>query len=233
MNETRAGFPSAGERIRLLILKDVHLYYRLSLGALGFGAMALFLLADPKGTRLYMGGVLLVTVLIALGAATAFLTVIEERQKQTQPFVLSLPISPGQHALGKIFANALLFGVPWSLLVLAIVALILHHPDLPDGAVAPTIIVATEIVLSTSLILTVAMVSQSLAWTIAVTILGNVLFNGFVFLIFNTPAFAGATESQEITWSPAALQMLGVEIVGIVLLCGLAYAVASRRKDFL
>lgn len=233
MSEAKKGFPSAGERIRLLVRKDIHLYYRVSLGSLVFGGMALWLLANPGGAKLYMGGVLMVTVLIALGAGIAFLTVIEERQKQTRPFVLSLPVSPGQEALAKILANALLFGAPWIVLVLAILATILHHTDLPDGAVVPVILVALEIVLSTSLILAVAMISQSLIWTIAVTILGNVLFNGFVFQIFNTPAFAGATESQEITWSPEALQLLGAEIAGIVLLCGLAYTASSRRKDIL
>lgn len=233
MSEPHTHFPSSAGLIWRLITKDVHLHHRVSVGSIGLGAVAILLLAGPGGAGLFMGGVLMVTVLIALGAGLVFLTVIEERQQRTLPFLLTLPISRKHYALSKIATNGLLFGIPWSLLVLASLALILHSADLPDGLVAPMVIAAGEIALSTSLILLVAMVSQSLVWTIAMTILGNLLFNGFVFLLFNTPVFAATAESPEISWPPEALLLVAAEIAGIVLLCGLAYAVSSRRKDIL
>ncbi len=174
-----------------------------------------------------MGGVLAVTVLIGLGATLAILTVVEERQ---QP---NLPISARQVAAAKILANALIFGTVWAVLLLGSLALIWLRDDLPDGVTVFAIIVATEIAASTCLILTVAMITRSLAWSLGTMVGGNLVFNGFVFQMFRTAAFAAAAEGPTVAWPPQALSLLLAELAGIALLLGIAFVVSTRRKDVL
>ncbi len=216
-----------------LIRKDVYLHRQLGVASLVLGVVALGLLAGGGETRLYMGGVLAVTVLIGLGATLAILTVVEERQQQNLPFIMSLPISPRQYAAAKILANALVFGAVWVLLVAGSQALIWIRADLPDGVTVFAILVAVEIVASTCLILAVAMITRSLAWSLGTMVGGNLAFNGFVFQMFRTTAYAGAAESPAVVWPPQALTLLLVELAAIALLLGIAFVVSTRRKDVL
>ncbi len=224
---------SRARTVAQLIRKDVYLQRWLSGGALLAGSVALGLVASGSEARFYMGGVLLVTVLIGLGATVAILTVVEERQQQNLPFIMSLPVSIRQYATAKILANLLIFGAIWSVLLAAGLVLILINDQLPNGLVVYAIIILTEILVSTCLILAVAMITQSLPGTLGVMVLGNLFFNGFLFHMLRTPAFAAAAESPSVVWPPEALSLLFAELAGVVLLLGIAYAVSIRRKDVL
>lgn len=216
-----------------LILKDVHLQRWNWSGALVAGLLAIGAMALGGGIGLYMGGVLMVTVLVAHGTSLAILTVVEERQQQTLPFILSLPVSRSQHTLAKILGNLLIFGATWGILLAGSLAVVLGSADLPDGLVAYVVLVAVEILVSTCLILSVAMVTQSLAWSIGTMIAGNLVFNGFVFLLFNTPAFVASAESPSVVWPVEVLSLLAIGLACAILALGLAFVISVRRKDVL
>ena len=216
-----------------LVAKDLSLQRRLMVGSLVIGLVALALLAAGDGVLLYLGGVLLVTVLIGLGATLAILTVVEERQQRTLPFIMSLPISGPQYAVSKILANLVIFGIVWGVLLAGVMAIVLVRGDLPDGLLVYALIVLIEIFVSNSLILAVAMATRSMPWTIGTMICGNLAFNGFVFYLLRTPAFVAAAESPGVVWPSSALSVLFAELGGIALLLGVAYALSIRRKDVL
>ena len=216
-----------------LIRKDLYLHRWLHAGALALGLVALALLAVGGEVAFYMGGVLMATVLIGLGATLAILSVVEEHTHQTQPFIMSLPVSVRQFAGAKILANLLIFGSAWAMLLLGSLAIIQVRDDVPNGVTVYAIIVLTEIAASNSLILAVAMATQSLPWTIGTMICGNLLFNGFVFQIFRASGFSAAAESPGVVWPPEALTLLFAELTAIALLLGVAYVVSIRRKDVL
>lgn len=216
-----------------LVAKDIFLHRRLTIGSLVAGFVALALLASRGELTFYLGGVLLVTVLIGHGATLAILSVIEEHQQRTLPFVMSLPVSAPQVAASKILANLSIFGVVWSVLLAGTLTLILRRDDLPDGLLVYALIVALEIFASTCLVFLVAVATRSLPWTIGTMICGNLMFNGFVFYLLRTPAFAAATESSGVAWPATAQAVLLVELASILLLLTLAFLISLRRKDVL
>ena len=216
-----------------LIRKDCYLHRWLSVGSMGAGIVALGLVASGGAARFYMGCVLLVTVLIALGATLTILSVVEERQEQTLPFIMSLPVSVQQYAAAKILANLLIFGATWSVLLLGALSLILISDKLPNGLVVYALILSGEILLSTCAILAVAMITRSLPWTIGTMIFGNLVFNGVVFQLFRSPTFIAAAESPSVVWPLEALSLLFAELACIALLLTIAYAISTRRKDVL
>ncbi|MEM7355316.1 MAG: hypothetical protein AAF657_31180 [Acidobacteriota bacterium] len=222
-----------GKTLWPLIRKDLDLQRRLTIASLVVGVVALALLSGGSGVLFYLGCVLLITVLVGHGATLAILTVVEERQQQTLPFIMSLPVTASQVAAAKIVANGLLFGVVWWMLLGGALAIIRGRGDLPDGLLVYAIIVLTEVALSTCLILMVAMATRSLPWTIGTMVCGNLVFNGFVFYLFRTSTFAAAAESSAVVWPAPAVTVLLAELVGIVLLLAAAYLLAIRRKDVL
>jgi ABC-type transport system involved in multi-copper enzyme maturation permease subunit len=224
---------SVGNPVVQLIRKDLYLHRWISTASFVAALGALGILAVGGEANFYMGGVLLVTVLIALGAILASLTVVEERQKQTLPFIMSLPVSMAQYARAKLLANLLIFGATWTVLLLGTLALILTREELPNGLTVYMIVVLTEIFVSTCLILAVAMLSESLPWTLSTIMFGNLVFNGFIFHMFRTSAFVAAAESPRVVWPREALSLLLIEFASITLLLGITYAIAARRRSVL
>ncbi len=219
--------------VQQLVLKDLGFLRWANIGSLVAGLAALGLLAHGSAAGFYAGQVLLVTVLIVLGALAASLTVIDERKEKTLPFIMSLPVSPRQFAVAKILANALIFGSTWVVLVVGTLAVIQVSDHLPNGMTAYAVLILTEIAMSTCLILMVAMITESLPWTIATMIVGNLFINAFFYIVASLPSFAVTAESHTIVWPRDALGLLWVELVAIVLLLATTYLVSSRRKDVL
>ncbi len=217
--------------VQQLVFKDLFFLRWAIVGSLPTGIVALGLLASGSGAGYYAGQVLLVTVLIALGALAATLTVVDESKEQTLPFIMSLPVSSRQFAAAKILANALIFGSIWTPLLLGTLVVIQISAHLPNGLTAYAVLILTEIVMSTCLILAVAMVTESLPWTIGAIIFGNLFLNAFFYIVGHLPSFAITAESPTVAWPPDAIALLLAEIVSIVLLLGVAYFVSSRRKD--
>ena len=97
--------------IKKLILKDWHLTRKVIAMYMGGAILALSFISLGE-TWFYMASVLLICMLIGLGNHQIAITIIGERKEQTLPFVMSLPISPVDYAIGKLIANVSIFSSP-------------------------------------------------------------------------------------------------------------------------
>ena len=219
--------------IRRLVVKDWYFQRFPIAGYLATGALALALVAQPNEGTFFAGSILLITVLIAVGIHLAMATVVEERKNQTLAFVMSLPVSPKEYTTAKIFANLLIFFLPWLALLVGSFAVIAGSAALPDGLIPFCAIVLLEIFASSVLILAVALVSESQNWTIGAIVFGNLFFQGFLYSVSHLPEIAEAMKGSRIVWSPTAVTLLGAEAAAIVALVALTFWLQSRKTDFL
>ncbi|MEM7588427.1 MAG: hypothetical protein AAF560_33875 [Acidobacteriota bacterium] len=224
--------PSSSQLIWRLILKDFYFQRWIAAGSLLAGLIALGLILTGSDIGFYSGLVLMMTSLIALGAVSVILTVVDEHKDGNAAFVMSLPVSPHQDAAAKILANLLIFGSAWFPLMAAMLGLILSDA-LPDGLVIYTLIIFTQIAVNTCLVLAVAMVTRSLPLSIGVMLICNLFYNIFLFWVVNLPSYSETSESSGVAWPADAVSVLGVELLAIALLLSVAHVVTSRRKDFL
>lgn len=219
--------------IRRLILKD-WFFLRLPIALyIAGGIGSLVLLARPSMFSFYIGSTLLLTVVITIGIHLVMATVVEERTKQTLPFIMSLPISALDYTIAKILANLLLFVLPWLTLAVGTVAVIAGSAAIPDGLIPFAILVLTWLVVAYCLILTVALVTESQAWTIGTMVVTNLALQAFLYLVSNQPAIAAEMKGQAILWSSPSLAILGVEVGAIVLLLASTFFLQARKTDFL
>ncbi|HXU33139.1 MAG TPA: ABC transporter permease [Thermoanaerobaculia bacterium] len=229
--------PSAGSMdfamIKRLVLKDWYFLRGPILGYLAAGALALALVSQAGEGTFFAGSILLITVLITIGIHLAMATVVEERKNQTLAFVMSLPVSPAEYTTAKIFANLLIFLLPWLALLVGSFAVIAGNAALPDGLIPFTGIVLLEIFASSFLILAVALISESQSWTIGAIVFGNLFFQGFLYYVSHIPSIGQTMNGPRIVWSPAAVNLLVGEIVSIALMVGLTFWLQSRKTDFL
>ncbi len=131
--------------VKRLILKDWYLQRWLILGSLPAGAITLGIIAIGGNAGFFLGILLLVTVIIAVGGQLAVATMVSERKEQTLAFVISLPISYREYTAAKILGNLLIFLVPWITLVLGSFALLMFPPALHLGLIPFVAIMAASL----------------------------------------------------------------------------------------
>lgn len=219
--------------VKLLILKDWH-FQRLAIyGYLGAAAVALVLVALTADWSFYLGSILLFTVLITLGIHLPMTTIINERKEQTLAFVLSLPVSNKEYTTAKILANLLIILLPWAAITGASLVLLGSRAHLPGGLIPFAALALTEILASSCLLVGVALVSESLGWTISTMVCANLLFQLFLYSVSHISSIARPMTGQHAVWSPAALSILFAEIAAIALVVGLTFFFQSRKTEFI
>ncbi|MEO8274963.1 MAG: hypothetical protein ABI639_02015 [Thermoanaerobaculia bacterium] len=224
--------PQRRTMIRALVLKDWY-YMRWSIAAyLTLGAVALILVASGSEGSFYAGSVLLVTLLISLGIHLSMATVVEERTGQTLPFIMSLPISPGDYTTAKVIANLGIFLIPWTALLTGTIAVIAGRAAINDGLIPFAVIILTWILLSYCMNLAVALVSESQAWSIGAMVVGNLAFQAVLYAVSHIPSIALSMKGDVALWPPAARLLLLGEIGAIVLLLAFTFHMQGRKTDF-
>ena len=143
-----------------LIWKDWYFQRRAILLSLAGGLVSLGIVAFGGKAGFTIGLIFLVSIMIAIGATLVMSTMIGERENQTLPFVMSLPITYIEYSVAKILGILLIFVPFWLILVAGSLALILAAPVI-HGLFAFTVIMAVELLAGICLMLAVALVTES------------------------------------------------------------------------
>lgn len=171
--------------------------------------------------------------MITTGVHLAVVTVVQERTEHTLPFLMTLPISPKDYTAAKILANLSIFLVPW-LILTGGAALILGTEGAGSGAMIPLATIAlTYILAAYILVLTVAIVTESLGWTLCAMGATNLLLQFFLYWVSHMPSIATGMKGRGAVWDATALTLLGAELAAIVVLLGLAFTFQARKRDFI
>ncbi len=222
-----------GTMINRLVQKDWSFQRTPIVSAFAVGFVALALLSAGGNGTFYAGSVLLITVVIGLGAQLVIATVIQERSDGTLRFVMSLPVSVNEYTAAKLLANLLMFLVPWTALGIGTTAVILTRTGIPDGMLPFALLLLGELLAGYVLMLGVALVSESMGWTVGAMVFGNLFVNGFIYYTAHVPSIAAAMPTERITWDrPVILLMLAeLAVIGLILL--VTWRLQSRKTDFL
>lgn len=219
--------------VKLLILKDWYFNRWAMVGYVAAGLLSLVPIAVGGEGGFYAGSVLLISVVISIGIHITMISVVHERTEHTLAFVMTLPISFRQYTTAKILGNVSVFAAAWATLVVATVAVIASRAALPDGLIPFAIVVLGVLFAGYVLTLSVAIVSESLGWTVGAIVAANFLLQAAMYGASNAPGAQADLARDAIVWSKASLTMLGSEAGVIVLLLALTFYLQSRKTDFL
>ena len=221
-----------GSVVQTLILSDWHRHRALMLISIVSGGLALGLIQVGGELPFILGTSLFFTVMIVFGCMLPPSNIINERKKQTLPFLISLPISSMQFSAAKIVSTVGMFLVPWVILVLAATGFIFGHQGSPHGIVPVMLILATAPFVGFCVIAGVSLVSESEGAMIAATIATNTSYGFSWYLLVRNPVIRAGMQSPMIVWSREVLTVLGAEFAVIVLILGLTFFLQSRKRDF-
>lgn len=218
--------------VRQMVWKDMQLHSRHILFTILCGVAALAMLLPKRQSITVVGIVVFFVALIFIGAALAASNILNERKKQTLPFLMSLPISSLQYTTAKLAGTVGIFAIPWLMLTVAAIWLIGGRTVLFHGAIPLALILLMLPFIGLCLITAVTLVGETEGWNIAANVIVNSSYSLGYYFIVSTPAIMRDVQSKEPVWNAAVLTLLGSELAAIPLILALTYYLQSRKRDF-
>lgn len=219
--------------VQKLVVKDWYLLRAPLIGYVGGGLLAVLMLATGGEALFNVGSILIITLLIAFGMHVVMATVVGERIEHTLPFVMSLPVSIAQYTLAKIVANGTLFLTGWLVLSAGVSSVILLRPGVPHGLFVFSAIMLLYMLASYTVLLAVAIVTESMAWTIVTVIIGNLGLNFLMMALSQNASIKNGSSSAQVVWSAPAIDVILCECAVMLAAIAVTFAVQSRKSDFL
>ena len=217
-----------------LILKDWRLQRRTVVLTLVAGAAALAILLIGGQTPIVIGTVFFFVSMIFCACLLPMQNIINERKKQTLPFVMSLPISSARYGVAKLVSTVEMFLALWLVLLSAGLYVILGRHILPIGAIPMGMILMGFPLIGFCLITGTALVSESEGWATAALAVTNSSY-GLVWylLISHVPSLTQTWGGPVAVWGPPVFKILGVELAIILVILTATLYLQSRKRNFI
>lgn len=217
-----------------LILKDWRLQRRTIVLTILAGLAALAVLLIGKQMPALIGTVFFFVAMIFCACLLPMQSIVNERKKQTLPFVMSLPISSARYGAAKLVSSVGMFLGVWLVLLGAALYVILGRHILPIGSIPMGLILMGFPLIGFCLITGTALVGESEGWgTAAVAVVNSSYWLVWFLLVRYVPSLTQTWGGPVAVWSPTVFKILGVEFGVIVLILGLTLYLQSLKRDFI
>ena len=218
--------------VRKLIAKDWQVYQKQLAGFVAGLLLALGLVGMGTPLLASAGALLLLVLLLVVGSYAIQSSVMAERKEQTQPFVMSLPVTPMDVFWGKLLANLAIFLVPFLLVSGGLLALVLSTPR-ADGAVPWLVVVALFMLANFCVSLCVVIAVDSEGWNVFAMLALMTLIGPFLYWVSQMRGIREHLAGNVIVWSPQVLGLVGGELAVIAIAILAASWLHARKASFL
>jgi ABC-2 type transport system permease protein len=228
MNTRKSDF----QMIETLIIKDWQIYQK-QLAAYMIGLLVgLTLVGLSKTWSFYIGGLLLMVMLICVGGFAIQSSLLNERKEHTLAFVMSLPVTPMTYYWSKLLANVAIYLVPFTLVVGGTIFLVLFTP-LPDGLLIWMLLIFGFLATNFFVSLCAALVVESEGWNLFVQIGQSTLIGPYIVGIGMFEAIGTNIKTNNIVWSAPAIGIFAAQFAVIALAIAVTRWVHGRKTSFL
>jgi len=225
-------FASDAAMVGKLIAKDWQVYQKQLAGFVAGLLLALGLVGMGTPLLASAGALLLLVLLLVVGSYAIQSSVMLERKQQTQPFVMSLPVTPMDVFWGKLLANLVIYLVPFLLVSGGLVG-VGRPPGRPDGAVPGLVVVTLFMLANFCVSLCVVIAVDSEGWNVFAMLALMTLVGPFLYWVTSMPGIREHLQGDAIVWSPQVLGLVGGELAVIAIAILAAGWVHARKTSFL
>jgi hypothetical protein len=118
-------------------------------------------------------------------------------------------------------------------IALAVSGVVLFRAGVQHVLIVLSTITLLYLLTSYTVILAVAMITESMGWTIGVVVVGNILLNFLMSGLAHIPSIQSTYASAQIVWSSPAVDIVLAECSVILAAIALTFVVQARKSDFL
>jgi hypothetical protein len=221
------------QAIQILFLKDLFLSRRQLFAYFAGGIVSSVLVCIPNPTISSIGFILIMTVAIAAGIHLIAQLLLAETSEQTRLFVMSLPVSLLDYSMAKISVVLTAYLIPWGAMFACCVIGTFVLPWAKHGSVVVLPAIFLFLLCGFMLQLVIAVVTESVGWTLCAVVGCNVLLNVFLSKLFALPEIEVAKQSDIVTWPAVIILLVAIECLVIVSALLAAILLQTRKRDLI
>jgi hypothetical protein len=156
-----------------------------------------------------------------------------EKEKSTQSFIMSLPVTVKEFTLAKLLVNLPVFGAIWLLVAGVAFYLSLGLGLFPLGTVPFLTMVLLGVFVAYTGILSVSLLFQSLGITILSILFFQMGTSAYLWIVIFLDPIATNVYGPDIVWNATAIAILAAQIGMAVAMISATLLIQNKKRDFI
>lgn len=187
----------------------------------------------PNVVFFNLGITLLIAPAITCAIVLLMKTIVMEKQKSTQLFIMSLPVTVKEFTLSKLLLNLPVFTVFW--LVIAGVAFYFSFDRgvFPYGTVPFITMIFLGVFVAYVCVLSVALIYQSYGVTVITMLCVELGTPTYLWVIAYLEPINSHVYGQQMVWNSTAIGIAVTQILIAVLILTMTWHIQSKKRDFI
>ncbi|CAN7603988.1 hypothetical protein [Duganella sp. LjRoot269] len=224
--------------VPLLVKKDFRLMrpFILSFSLVSLVSIGIVFLLHgriPDWVLMNIGFLLLIGPAATCGIVLLIKTNVFEKEKSTQAFIMSLPVTVKEFTRAKLLFNLPVFGVFW--LVISAVAFYLAFGLglFPQGAVPFITMVFLGVFVAYTCILSTSLLFQSLGVTVLSILIFELGTSAYLWTIAFLDPISRHVYGQAMVWNSTAIAIVAIQVTVAVSMVLTTLHVQNTKRDFI
>lgn len=199
------------------------------------GVAAIYLLYNrlPGWALVNIAFLLLMSPAATCGIVLLMTTIVFEKEKSTQAFIMSLPVTPRQYALSKLLVNLAVFGAFWLVISGIAFYFAFGRGFFPAGTVPFVVMVLLGAFVAYVGILSVALWRQSLGITVLSIALFEMGTSAYLWVVAYLDPVAAFIHGPVAVWNATAIGIVSAQLLVAVGLVGATLVRQGGKRDFI
>ena len=186
----------------------------------------------PNWVLLNFGFTFLVGPVGTLGIVLLMKTNVFEKEKATQSFIMSLPVTVKEFTRAKLWVNLPVFAVLWLMVSSIAFYFIFSHGLFPPGAMPFITMVFVGVFVAYTGILSTSLLSQSLGITILSILFFEMGTSAYLWAVAFLPSIGSHAYGATPVWNTTALAIVACQVVFALAAILITTIVQNGKRDF-
>jgi len=187
----------------------------------------------PLAVTANLGFVMLIGPAATCGIVVLMKTNVLERERFTQPFIMSLPVTVREFTRAKLLVNLPVFLVFWSIITAVAFYFTFGHGILPAGAMPFVSMVFLGGAVAYTLILSVSLLTQSMGITILSIVIFEVITSAYMWALAYFAPIRDHIWGTVPVWNTEAITVLVVQAAVAVTALAATLLMQNAKRDFI
>jgi hypothetical protein len=215
----------------LIMRKMVLIFCLISLASVG--VLSMLYGRMPNWVFVNIAFLLLLAPAAACGIVLLMMTNVFEKEKSTQPFIMSLPVTVKEFTMAKLLVNLPIFGAIW----LAIAGVAFYFSFglglFPLGTVPFITMVFLGVFVAYICILSVSLIFQSLSITVLSIMIFEMGTSAYLWIIAFLDPIASYVYGQDMVWNSTAITVVMMQVFVAISVITATLFIQNKKRDFI
>lgn len=215
----------------LMMRKTIVIFCLVSLTAIG--VTGLLVGRVPNWVLVNIAFILLLAPIATCGIVVLMKTIVAEKEKSTQLFIMSLPVTAKEFTLSKLLVNLPVFGTLW----LAVSGVAFYFAVglglFPAGTVPFIIMILLGVLVAYVGILSVSFLFQSQSITILSICIFELGTVAYLWVIAFLDPIANHVYGPDMVWNLTAITIVSTQVLVIIAALLMTLHLQNKKRDFI